>query len=151
MPRLLLKLILCLAFISWTIWYGKTYFYRDPGSIFYDEVHAFEQRYSLHRRSEVDAFIRLQNTTLTTEPPIKSGPNPTLCLAFSSVRRQTSNYLEVRWFSLSNPTNPKLKANHQSKPQKDLNSERPRNPDLPRAARPPRGYPHRRTKPFQPP
>ncbi|KAE8343325.1 hypothetical protein BDV24DRAFT_161762 [Aspergillus arachidicola] len=95
MPRLLLKLILCLAFISWTIWYGKTYFYRDPGSIFYDEVHAFEQRYSQHRRSEVDTFIRLQNTTPTSEPPIKSGPNPTLCLAFSSVRRQTSNYLEV--------------------------------------------------------
>ncbi|GAB1195407.1 hypothetical protein APSETT444_004666 [Aspergillus pseudonomiae] len=93
MPHLLLKLILCLAFISWTIWYGKTYFYRDPGSIFYDEVHAFEQRYSLHRRSEVDAFIRLQNTTLTTEPPIKSGPNPTLCLAFSSVRRQTTSAL----------------------------------------------------------
>ncbi|KAB8227395.1 uncharacterized protein BDW43DRAFT_316871 [Aspergillus alliaceus] len=95
MPSLLLKLILCLFFISCTIWYGKTHFYRDPGSIFYDEAHAFEQRYSQHRRREVDAFIRSQNTTSTLEPPLKSSPNPTLCLTYSSVRRQTTNYLET--------------------------------------------------------
>ncbi|KAE8371984.1 hypothetical protein BDV26DRAFT_302338 [Aspergillus bertholletiae] len=107
MPSLLSKLILCLAFISCTIWYGKTHFYRDPGSIFFDETRAFEQRYSQHRRREVDAFIRSQSTTPTSESPVKSGSNPTLCLAYSSVRRQTTSYLEASVASVLTNLTPK--------------------------------------------
>jgi hypothetical protein len=95
MPSIISTLLICPAFIFWTAWYGKTHLYRDLGSIFYGEKHAFEQKYSQHRRQEVDAFIRSQSPADPNDTRIRAGPKPKLCVAYSSVRRKNTQYLEV--------------------------------------------------------
>lgn len=89
------KLILCLSFVLCFVWYAKEHFYRDPGSAFYDEENAFEQRYSQHRKGEVDEFVQSKVASTPGEETI-SGPRPALCAAFSSVQRKNTQYLEVR-------------------------------------------------------
>ena len=37
--------------------YGRSQFYRDPGSVFFDVDRAFERRYSLLREKEVREFL----------------------------------------------------------------------------------------------
>ncbi|MBE7180980.1 MAG: hypothetical protein INR71_07185, partial [Terriglobus roseus] len=45
---LAISLLLLYAFVS----YGRTHFYRDPGSVFFDMTRAFERYYSLVRELE---------------------------------------------------------------------------------------------------
>lgn len=95
MIPLLRKLLLCLFILTSAIWYGKTHFYRDPGSRFFDKSRAYEQRYSLHRKSEASAFIDQQKSLSDTGKAAKAGGNASLCVTFSSVKRQKMQYVEV--------------------------------------------------------
>jgi hypothetical protein len=78
------------------IYYGKSHFYRDPGSVFYDLNRAFERRYSRHREIEAGDYIRsvANNRSILS----RAGDNPTICAAFSSVKRESVQYLDVRLF-----------------------------------------------------
>ncbi|KAF4971466.1 hypothetical protein FSARC_1694 [Fusarium sarcochroum] len=52
MRSLLVKATTCISLLLCLIWFGKVHFYRDPGSIFFDEKRAYETRYSAHRKFE---------------------------------------------------------------------------------------------------
>ncbi|PLB44983.1 hypothetical protein P170DRAFT_513078 [Aspergillus steynii IBT 23096] len=99
MRPIIWKLIISLSFVLCFVWYGKEHFYRDPGSVFYDRENAFEERYSQHRKGEVNEFVQ---SRLTANPDqySKSGPRPALCAAFSSVQRRSTQYLETALGSL---------------------------------------------------
>ena len=92
------KLLLSLLFLTCAIWYAKTHFYRDPGSAFFDPSRAYEQRYSLTRKAEVQRFIESQSSTANNTPDshAESSKGAALCVGISSVRRTEEQYLEVR-------------------------------------------------------
>ncbi|KAK5725234.1 hypothetical protein LTR17_013103 [Elasticomyces elasticus] len=97
MHSLIRKVAACLCFIFCAVWYGHIYFYRDPGSVFFDKTRAYEQRYSQYRKAEVEQFI----TGLEPHDGYgKAGPNATLCIGISSVKRQHSQYLKTTVGSL---------------------------------------------------
>jgi len=98
------KLLLSLLFLGYATWYAKTHFYRDPGSAFFDPERAYEQRYSLTRRAEVQQFIESRSSTNDTPDrhAESSSKGATLCVGISSVKRTKEQYLEVR--TLYNPT-----------------------------------------------
>lgn len=79
------------------IYYGKTHFYRDPGSIFFDVNRAFERRYSWDREIESKNYIDAvaKNSSVSS----RAGDNPSVCAAFSSVKRESVQYVEVTLFS----------------------------------------------------
>ena len=76
--------------------YGSRNFYRDPGSIFYDDERGLERRYSLLREREAlafrDAVLRrakgnaAQNSTALQG---KVGDEPLLCAMMITVARTT--------------------------------------------------------------
>lgn len=141
MRFLVTKLAASLVFVLCAVWYAQAHFYRDPGSAFFDERRAYEQRYSSHRKAEVERFIQ-SRATLARVPdaPAKAGDNASLCVAFSSVKRQHVQYLEVRVPEASNATeltNP------------DGNRESPVRPQRARTGRPCSDRPRRRDRPRQ--
>lgn len=89
-------LLACFVFILCAIWYGKTHFYRDPGSVFFNKERAYEQRYSQHRKIEVKQFLDSYASSGISDTQWKAGTNASLCVAFSSVKRQHTQYVEVR-------------------------------------------------------
>lgn len=89
------KLLLSLLFLTCTIWYAKTHFYRDPGSAFFDPARAYEQQYSLTRKAEIQQFIESQSSTNTPNQDAES-KGAALCVGISSVKRTKEQYLEVR-------------------------------------------------------
>lgn len=97
MHSLLRKIAASLALIICAIWYAKTHFYRDPGSAFFDRTRAYEQRYSQFRKAEVQQFIDSYGGLAHDDSSAPGGAssNATLCVAFSSVRRQHAQYLET--------------------------------------------------------
>ncbi|PGG98973.1 hypothetical protein AJ80_09428 [Polytolypa hystricis UAMH7299] len=76
--------------------YGKTHFYRDPGSAFYDPNRAFERRYSLHREGEAQNYIddRVGGSG-ARDATTKAGVEPRVCAAFSTVKRESVQYIET--------------------------------------------------------
>ncbi|KAF4971328.1 hypothetical protein FZEAL_9878 [Fusarium zealandicum] len=89
MSALAVKASSCLAFLLCMVCLGRLHFYRDPGSIFFDHKRAYETHYSLHRRAEAQEVIS-SYTNATNESLAKSpGSNKSLCIAISSVKRQT--------------------------------------------------------------
>jgi hypothetical protein len=98
MISLAYKTTLAIAFLLSLVWYGSTHFYRDPGSVFFDETRAFEQQYSHFRKTQVRQLIDdlEANATQGIYPEV-SGTNASLCVALSSVSRKSSSYLEVRY------------------------------------------------------
>lgn len=94
MRPIIWKLLGCLIFLLCLAWYGKSHFYRDPGSVFYDRENAFEQRYSQVRKAEIDTFVQSQRNS-SEDGHMKSGPRPAICAALSSVQRNNTQYLEV--------------------------------------------------------
>lgn len=94
MQSLLRKIVACLAVIFLAIWYAKTHFYRDPGSAFFDRTRAYEQTYSRFRKTEVLHFIE-EGTAQHLDGSAVISEHPSLCVAFSSVRRQHEQYLET--------------------------------------------------------
>jgi hypothetical protein len=95
MKLVLFKPALGLAFLLCLIWYGHTHFYRDPGSIFFDKERAYETRYSAHRKAEAQQTIEFYSEAGTRPLLDTQKSNKSLCVALSSVKRQTQ-YLPVR-------------------------------------------------------
>lgn len=94
------RLVASLALISCAVWYAQTHFYRDPGSRFFDPSRAYEQKYSRHRRAEVQQFIEQYASRHTgaahdAPTPGEPGAGRSLCVTFTSVRRQRIQYVEV--------------------------------------------------------
>ncbi|KIL89040.1 hypothetical protein FAVG1_07434 [Fusarium avenaceum] len=83
MRSLFLKASTCIAFLLCLSWYGKTHFYRDPGSVFFDKTRAYETHYSNNRKVEaqqvIDSYIKENPAT---------DQNKSLCIGLSSVTRQ---------------------------------------------------------------
>uniref|UniRef100_A0A0B7K418 Uncharacterized protein n=1 Tax=Bionectria ochroleuca TaxID=29856 RepID=A0A0B7K418_BIOOC len=99
MKLVLFKPALGLAFLLCLIWYGHTHFYRDPGSIFFDKERAYETRYSAHRKAEAQQTIEFYSEAGTRPLLDTQKSNKSLCVALSSVKRQTQ-YLPITIGSL---------------------------------------------------
>jgi hypothetical protein len=67
--------------------------YRDPGSAFYDEERAFERWYSRDRAERAQAFLRAAGNS--TQEHVKANSTPTICAAFSTVKRSGEQYVDV--------------------------------------------------------
>ncbi|KAH7121596.1 hypothetical protein EDB81DRAFT_814126 [Dactylonectria macrodidyma] len=98
---LAIKAVTCLALLLCMAWFGRLHFYRDPGSVFFDKDRAYETDYSAHRRVEsqqfIDAYVNGTKSYINGTSQFvnnESGPNKTLCVALSSVKRQTQ-YLQT--------------------------------------------------------
>ncbi|KAK2791588.1 hypothetical protein FQN52_004779 [Onygenales sp. PD_12] len=112
----LATLVAALLFIC----YGKTHFYRDPGSVFYDRSRAFERTYSLHREVEAKEYIRtLQAAEGAGDGPtaadlgaahVKAGVKPAICGIFSTVKRDGEQYVETAIASLLHGLTPAERA-----------------------------------------
>jgi hypothetical protein len=96
MRSLIPKVFTCLLWIAYAFWYAWSHFYRDPGSAFFDKARAYEQRYSQHRKSEVERYIDSFNGPESQIIQPKGDANASLCVSLSSVRRERAQYLEVR-------------------------------------------------------
>ena len=96
---LLKKISLCLVFIASAVWYAQANFYRDPGSAFFDETRAYQEKYSVFRREQTQRFIDGLNTPHSgIRLQEKTDQNASLCVALSSVSRGADNdYLEVSY------------------------------------------------------
>lgn len=81
--------------------YGKTHFYRDPGSRFYDGPRAHERQYSAWREVQAQEYLnvvteRTAANKLDAEEFIKGDTNATLCASFLTIPRSgTEPYLDV--------------------------------------------------------
>ena len=74
--------------------YGRLHFYRDPGSMFFDESRAFERGYSAYRQHEIEEFVK--GVSSTYQPKfLQAKIRPTICASFLSVKREGSQYLPV--------------------------------------------------------
>ncbi|KAH7252530.1 hypothetical protein BKA59DRAFT_453748 [Fusarium tricinctum] len=94
MRSLFLKASTCIAFLLCLSWYGQAHFYRDPGSVFFDKTRAYETHYSKNRKVEAQQVIEsyMKENSATDR-------NKSLCIALSSVTRQTQ-YLPMTVGSL---------------------------------------------------
>ena len=80
--------------------YAKTHFYRDPGSVFYDQTRAYERRYSATRLQELEQ-ARLaygygsSAATHTAFKPVEDSPE--LCISLTTSKRAglDRQYVEV--------------------------------------------------------
>ena len=72
--------------------YGHYNFYRDPGSIFFDEHRAFQRQYSTYRQAEIAGFSDVRQDTHAISRTKKTA---SICASFPSVERQGSQYLPV--------------------------------------------------------
>lgn len=77
---------------------ARASFYRDPGSVFFDESRAYEKEYSQHRIKEVEHFVASFDTSNKepAEPHPKRPSGPDLCISIASVKRNDMQYIEVR-------------------------------------------------------
>jgi hypothetical protein len=78
--------------------YGRSRFYRDPGSIFYDPVRAYERKYSLQREYEALQFLKKYDLTAPAQTTVVAR-EPSICgiiLSYGSKRNDAIKYpLEV--------------------------------------------------------
>jgi hypothetical protein len=91
MRSLFVKVSTCIAFLLCLSWYGQANFYRDPGSVFFDKTRAYETQYSKNRKAEAQQVIESYKKE---KPATDQNGNKSLCIALSSVTRQTQ-YLPV--------------------------------------------------------
>ena len=98
MSNIIYKTAICLFFLLCTVWFGKLHFYRDPGSVFFDKERAYETRYSTYRREETQETIQFYSDRQDTVPHGTPSYNRSLCVALSSVKRQTQ-YVQVKLHS----------------------------------------------------
>jgi hypothetical protein len=117
-------LLIYLALLFTFLTYGWANFYRDPGSIFFDENRAYERWYSQWRDHQAELFwlgaesavARLdaaghENGSVATDKKVmpgfggtinrlsvgKVGPEPEICVAFMTVERKgiKKQYIDV--------------------------------------------------------
>lgn len=84
--------VLTIAIFIWLMafLYCKTYFYRDPGSAFFDESRAFTREYSAYREKQSVSFLEAASENAT-----KASESPSLCAVFMSVKRTGEQPLDV--------------------------------------------------------
>lgn len=83
---------LTIAIVVWLMafLYGKTHFYRDPGSAFFDERRAFAREYSAYREEQSVEFFEA-----ASENAVKAAESPSLCAVIMSVKRIGEQPLDV--------------------------------------------------------
>ncbi|KAE8381382.1 integral membrane protein [Aspergillus bertholletiae] len=67
--------------------YCRFALWRDPHSAFFDDSHVYDLQYSLYRERESRHFISRYNSPSDPLAYAKSGPEPLICAAFVTVRR----------------------------------------------------------------
>ncbi|PYI25121.1 hypothetical protein BP00DRAFT_359259 [Aspergillus indologenus CBS 114.80] len=95
--------VLLTSALLWLIAYTfcRLRFWRDPHSAFFNDRHVYEWRYSLYREHEGRRLITNHNTLAENSSSYTgAGPNPLICAAFLTVRREEENYLEASVGSL---------------------------------------------------
>jgi hypothetical protein len=84
-PSFVHALVLTLVSILTFLAYGRSHFYRDPGSLFYDKSRAYERYYSLRREQEAVSFgtsaLNAYSEANGPDAFPKTGPNPLLTAA----------------------------------------------------------------------
>lgn len=95
MLSLVRKISACFAFIICYIWYARCHFYRDPGSAFFDKARAYEEKYTLHRKAQTRSLIDFYQSSRAQQGLENAGGNASLCVALTSVKRESTQYLEV--------------------------------------------------------
>lgn len=88
----ILLLSLCLWLLIFE--YCRFHLWRDPHSAFFNDHHVYDLKYSLYRELQSRHFISRYNSP--SEPPhySKSGPEPLICAAFVTVRRNQDDYFD---------------------------------------------------------
>ena len=128
-------LLLCLLSFAAIIQFGRTHFYRDPGSIFFDESRAYEKHYSAQRLEEALTFIeRSQASAMSTDRKdkrgavkpsdwIHAGPNPQMCASFITIPRQADKqYIDVSPLQALLIFGQKSRPAHEQYPQTSIGS-----------------------------
>lgn len=93
-PLSLVVLAAFLFFVSTATLYGRLHFYRDPGSIFFDQSRAFERHYSTYRENQAHAFTsrtKARQTLGQTSKGPTAGDNPRMCMVLLTTARDTSD------------------------------------------------------------
>jgi hypothetical protein len=95
-PGFVKALLLAFVFFLFSYLYAASNFYRDPGSIFYDPVRAYERSYSLHRETEAvsfrdSAFFAHATDRIDSQPIWKAANSPTICAVVVTVARDSSH------------------------------------------------------------
>ncbi|KAI9725188.1 MAG: hypothetical protein M1828_003369 [Chrysothrix sp. TS-e1954] len=66
--------------------YGRTHFYRDPGSIFFSPSYGYERKYSVQREAEAHDF--LAEVEADEKATTKQASDPLVCASFVTVGRE---------------------------------------------------------------
>lgn len=79
--------------------YGRTHFYRDPLSVFFDQSRAYTRWYSAFREEQANKYIEAVSTENAREYT-KVGPQPAVCANFMTTKRNGPQYIEVHihWY-----------------------------------------------------
>lgn len=89
-PALVLLVFYSVIFIG-ALEYGRTHFYRDPGSAFFDPSRAYERYYSALRQSEAQDFVDIaqrHNSSLGTQSrPAARTSQVQICSAVMTTKR----------------------------------------------------------------
>lgn len=124
-------LFIYLIILTLLYFHGRTHFYRDPGSIFFDETRAYVKWYSHVREAESRIFLSLANPTSNGAPirtskeggggkasseegqeGIHSSSNnaeskkPSTCAIFVTMKRDGEQYLELALSSMLDDLTP---------------------------------------------
>ncbi|KAL9094340.1 MAG: hypothetical protein Q9165_003481 [Trypethelium subeluteriae] len=87
--------------------YGRTRFYNDPGSVFFNSDYAFERRYCDYRQRQAEEFVKVETASTNSDSQrpgslstdisttSKGGNNATICASFTTVRRRGTQYLDA--------------------------------------------------------
>ena len=82
--------IYCLA-----LQYGRTHFYRDPLSVFFDQSRAYTRWYSAFREQQANEYIETVAAAKGDGEITKVGPWPAVCANFMTTKRNGPQYIEV--------------------------------------------------------
>lgn len=100
-------LVSYLILYLFAILYCRWYFYRDPGSFFFDPEEGYRPLYSLTRVEQARSFIKLASNGSITRPgrphghtAHATGAGKTLCIGMATVKRPSRQYVDVSLGSL---------------------------------------------------
>lgn len=87
------KVVGAICFITayyFAIGYTRRHSYRDPSSVFFDDVHGYDKIYSLQREKQAAAFIQLANEEKVAHT---TSTAPKLCVGVATVSRPAEQYI----------------------------------------------------------
>jgi hypothetical protein len=84
-----------ISLISWLLvfQYCHLRYWREPHSAFFHSKHVYEFKYSQYREVQANAFIERAKAPST--PLKKASANPEICGAFTTVKREKKQYIDV--------------------------------------------------------